>query len=148
MDHKLLIQQIESILEDETDSIANMANVSSIIKMNMPDLNWVGFYLYKEDQLVLGPFQGNVACTRLYKGKGVCSKAIETNTIQNIPNVDEFPGHVVCDAASKSELVIPLYINNKPYGVLDIDAPVYNRFSQEDQDAFEAIGKLLEQKLS
>lgn len=148
MEHNLMIEQIKSILEDETDSIANMANVSSIIKMNLPDLNWVGFYLYKEDQLVLGPFQGNVACTRLYKGKGVCSKAIETNTIQNIPNVDDFPGHVVCDAASKSELVIPLYINSKPYGVLDIDAPVYNRFSQEDQDAFEAIGKILEQKLS
>lgn len=147
MDHKLLIQQVKAIIEDETDLIANLSNISSVIKMNMEDINWVGFYLYKDNHLVLGPFQGNVACTRLYPGKGVCSKAIETNTTQNIPNVHNFEGHVACDSASNSELVIPLYMDNKPFGVLDIDSPLLNRFNQQDQETFETIGRILEEAL-
>lgn len=137
-----LLKQIKSIIEDETDLIANLANISAVINMNTEDINWVGFYLYKDDELVLGPFQGNVACTRL-KEKGVCIHALKTNTIQNIPDVNQFEGHVVCDANSKSELVIPIYINNQPFGVLDIDSPIYNRFTQEDENLFKEIVQLL-----
>lgn len=137
-----LLKQIKSIIEDETDLIANLANISAVINMNTEDINWVGFYLYKDDELVLGPFQGNVACTRL-KEKGVCIHALKTNTIQNIPDVNQFEGHVVCDANSKSELVIPIYINNQPFGVLDIDSPIYNRFTQEDEKMFYEIIQLL-----
>lgn len=137
-----LLKQIKSIIEDETDLIANLANISAVINMNTEDINWVGFYLYKDDELVLGPFQGNVACTRL-KEKGVCIHALKTNTIQNIPDVNQFEGHVVCDANSKSELVIPIYINNQPFAVLDIDSPIYNRFTQEDEKMFYEIIQLL-----
>lgn len=147
MDHTLLIQQIESILEDETDVIANLANVSAVIKMNMEHINWVGFYIYKEDELVLGPFQGNVACTRL-KDKGVCISALNQKQTLNVPDVHVFEGHVVCDSASNSELVVPLFIDDKPFGVLDIDSPNFNRFTEKDQETFEIIGKILETHLS
>lgn len=137
-----LLKQIKSIIEDETDLIANLANILAVINMNTEDINWVGFYLYKDDELVLGPFQGNVACTRL-KEKGVCIHALKTNTIQNIPDVNQFEGHVVCDVNSKSELVIPIYMNNQPFAVLDIDSPIYNRFTQEDEKMFYEIIQLL-----
>ncbi|NLW14671.1 MAG: GAF domain-containing protein [Erysipelothrix sp.] len=146
--HNLMIQQIESIIEDEKNIIANLANISALINMNFENINWVGFYFYENSQLILGPFQGNVACTRLYPGKGVCMKAMETRTVQNIADVHTFKGHVVCDSASMSELVIPLVINDEPYGVLDIDSPVKNRFSEKDQKAFEEIGHIIERMIS
>lgn len=143
MDHKLLINQVKSIIEDETDLIANFANVSALINMSYENINWVGFYFYKENQLVLGPFQGKVACTRLYPNKGVCMKAIETKSTQNISDVHLFEGHVVCDSDSNSELVVPLFINNKPFAVLDIDSPIKGRFSKDDQKTFETIVDIL-----
>ena len=145
--HKLMIDQVKAIIEDENDLIANLANVSAVINMNYENINWVGFYIYKDNELVLGPFQGKVACTRLFHGKGVCMKALETKTTQNIKDVHQFEGHVVCDADSKSELVVPLIIDDEVYGVLDIDAPVYERFSSEDQMAFETIGKIVSEKI-
>lgn len=143
MKHSILIEQVSLLLEDETDVLANLSNISAAINMMLSDINWVGFYLFKDDHLVLGPFQGKVACTRLYPGKGVCSYAIETKKTQIIDNVHEFEGHVACDAASNSELVVPIYINDKPYGVLDIDSPSFNRFSKEDGEAMEKIVTLL-----
>ncbi len=141
--HKLLIEQTAALIEDETDLIANLANIASLINMSYDNINWVGFYLYKDSELVLGPFQGKVACTRLKHGVGVCMKGLETNTTQNIADVHSFEGHVVCDAASKSELVVPIYIDSKPFGVLDIDAPIENRFSTDDQKMFEELVAVL-----
>lgn len=143
MSHRILIEQIDLLLEEETDVLANLSNISAAINMMLSDINWVGFYLYKDEHLVLGPFQGKVACTRLYPGKGVCSYAIETKKTQIIDNVHEFDGHVACDAASNSELVVPIFIDNKPYGVLDIDSPTFNRFSKADGEAMEKIVTLL-----
>lgn len=146
--NNLLVEQIKSIIEDESDIIANLANISAIINMNYDNLNWVGFYIYKNNELVLGPFQGNVACTRLRHGVGVCMHALETNSTQNIPDVHQFKGHVVCDAASQSELVIPIYIDNKSWGVLDIDAPIKNRFSSDDEKTFEKVVSILINKIT
>ncbi len=147
MNHTLLIQQVESLLTTETDTIANLANISAAINMEMDRINWVGFYFYKNDELVLGPFQGKVACTRL-KNKGVCITAIETSETQNVPDVHVYQGHIACDSASNSELVIPLFVEGKPFGVLDIDSPDFNRFSAKDQETFEVIGKIIEAHLS
>lgn len=147
MEHTLLIKQVEALIKDESDLIANLANISALIKMSMPNLNWVGFYIYKDKELVLGPFQGKVACTRLFHGKGVCMHALENNKTTNIANVNDFAGHVVCDSDSKSELVVPLYIESKPFGVLDIDSPIFNRFSLEDELTMSQIGRLIEKKI-
>lgn len=143
----LLIKQAAALIEDESDVIAILANISALINDTYENLNWVGFYLFKKDHLVLGPFQGKVACTRLYPGKGVCSHALKTRTVQNIPDVHAFPGHIACDSASNSELVIPLYIDDAPFGVLDIDSPLHQRFTSEDEATFAALGALLIQKL-
>ncbi|WP_099091539.1 GAF domain-containing protein [Erysipelothrix larvae] len=134
MDYKLLIEQAQSLCESEPDAIANMANLSALLNEMMADLNWVGFYIYKENALVLGPFQGKVACTRLPHGKGVCMAALESNQTLKVDDVHAFPGHIACDSASKSELVVPIYNDGEPFGVLDIDAPIENRFSQDDVD--------------
>ena len=107
-DYQLLTQQALSLIETENDLIANLSNISALLNMNMADINWVGFYLLKEDQLVLGPFQGNVACVRIALNKGVCGKSFSTNTVQRIADVHEFPGHIACDAASQSEIVVPI----------------------------------------
>lgn len=147
MEHKLFIAQAKALIEDETDVIANLANISSLINMNLNNINWVGFYIYKDSELVLGPFQGKVACTRLKHGVGVCMHALEKRKITNVPNVDLFKGHVVCDSDSKSELVVPLYIDNKPFGVLDIDAPVLNRFTKEHETIFKELGEILEDRI-
>ncbi len=142
MNH-LLIKQAQALIEEESDFIAICANISALINMSFENINWVGFYFYKHEQLILGPFQGKVACTRLYHGKGVCMKAIETRQTQNIKNVHDFEGHIACDSDSKSELVVPLFLNEKPFAVLDVDAPIYSRFSDEDQELFEAIVSIL-----
>lgn len=148
MKNNLLIEQVKAIIEDENDLIANLANISSVINMNLENINWVGFYLYKENQLVLGPFQGKVACTRLKHGEGVCMYALENKKTTNVEDVHQFEGHVVCDSASQSELVVPLYIDGEPFGVLDIDAPIKNRFTKDDEETFTEIGRIIEAKLS
>ena len=119
--------------------IANMANISALLFNQMDDVNWAGFYLYKEDQLVLGPFQGQPACIRIPMGKGVCGTAAATNTVQRIEDVHQFEGHIACDAASNSEIVIPIVVNNQLIGVLDIDSNQPAAFDQEDQAALESL---------
>ncbi len=141
--YSLLIKQAEILLETETDKIANMANISALLFNNMENINWAGFYLYKEEQLILGPFQGQPACVRIPMGKGVCGVAAAERTVQRIKDVHEFDGHIACDAQSNSEIVIPLIKNNELIGVLDIDSPIHDRFDEEDQVALEAIALIV-----
>lgn len=119
-----------------------------MIYHNLDDVNWAGFYLYKEEQLILGPFQGLPACIRIPMGKGVCGTAAQTNTIQRIDDVHAFPGHIACDAASESEIVIPIVINDELVGVLDIDSPKLSRFSAEDEAGLVAIVDALVAEIS
>lgn len=132
-DYQLLTQQALALIEGETDLIANLSNISALLNMNLEDVNWVGFYLLKDNELILGPFQGNVACVRIKLGKGVCGKAFTTNTVQRIADVHDFPGHIACDAASQSEIVLPINHNGKTVAVLDIDSPITHRFSKIDE---------------
>jgi len=137
-----------SLIEGEKNLIANLANLSALIFQSMPDLNWAGFYLWDEEdqELVLGPFQGKVACIRIKPPRGVCGKAYSTQTVQRVHDVHEFPGHIACDAASRSELVIPLLKNKKCLGVLDLDSPSIGRFSEDEARFFEElVSKLVPQ---
>ncbi|MDN2664354.1 GAF domain-containing protein [Psychromonas sp. 14N.309.X.WAT.B.A12] len=132
-DYHSLTKQAVALIEDEKDLIANLSNLSALLNSSLDNINWVGFYLYKEQQLVLGPFQGNVACVRIELDKGVCGKAFSTNTTQRIADVHEFPGHIACDAASQSEIVVPINNQGKTIAVLDIDSPVTDRFNEVDE---------------
>ena len=127
-----LTKQAVALIESETDMIANLSNISALLSMELDDLNWAGFYLMKGDELVLGPFQGKPACVRIPVGRGVCGTAVATNSVQRIYDVHEFEGHIACDAASKSEIVIPFSINGEIAGALDIDSPNVGRFSEID----------------
>ncbi len=139
--------QIRAIIANETDLIANMANISALLFQQLTAVNWAGFYRVVENELVLGPFQGNVACIRIPMGKGVCGTAALTNTTQRIGDVHQFSGHIACDAASNAEIVIPVLKQGKVIAVLDIDSVEFDRFDEEDQQGLEAIVKLLEQTL-
>lgn len=127
-----LVPQIKALLEGETDSIANMANVCAALKEQF-NFFWVGFYLVKNDQLVLGPFQGPVACTRISKGKGVCGASWQQEKVLIVPDVDVFPGHIACSSQSKSELVIPVFKNDRVVAIFDVDSSDYNEFDQTDE---------------
>ena len=127
-----LARQLRSLLEGEHDLIANAANCAALLYHSLPDVNWVGFYLYKESELVLGPFQGNPACVRIALGKGVCGTAAELKQTLVVENVHEFPGHIACDSASNSEIVVPLINEDRLLGVLDLDSPSLGRFDEED----------------
>ena len=129
-----LTKQAVALIESETDMIANLSNISALLAMELDDLNWAGFYLMKGDELVLGPFQGKPACVRISIGRGVCGTAVATNSVQRIYDVHEFEGHIACDAASNSEIVIPFSINGEIAGVLDIDSPNVGRFSEIDEE--------------
>lgn len=142
-DYEQLLKQLDALIDGETDGTANLSNASALLNQFLNDINWVGFYLWKEEELVLGPFQGLPACIRIPYGKGVCGTAIEEKQTQLVDNVDKFPGHIACDSASKSEIVIPIIINNEIYGVLDIDSPNYNRFDQVDQQYLEKFVEIL-----
>ncbi|MCA1009950.1 GAF domain-containing protein [Halobacillus halophilus] len=131
--YELLLKQLQALLEDEPDVIANLSNASSLLNQFLEDVNWVGFYLWKEDQLILGPFQGMPACVRIPSGKGVCGTAVAERSVQRIEDVHAFPGHIACDAASQSEIVIPIFKNNEIFGVLDIDSPSKSRFDEQDE---------------
>lgn len=131
--YQTLTKQAVALIESEHDLIANLSNISALLSMELEDLNWVGFYLYKEEQLVLGPFQGKPACVRIPMGKGVCGTAAATNTVQRVHDVHQFEGHIACDAASNSEIVLPFSINGILVGVLDIDSPSVGRFSEIDE---------------
>lgn len=132
-DYKILLEQLKALIEGEHDVIANMANASALLKISLSDINWAGFYLYKEEQLVLGPFQGNPACIRIPLGKGVCGTSAKKKEIMRIDNVHEFPTHIACDSASNSEIVIPLIKKDTLLGVLDIDSPSFARFDEKDE---------------
>src|SRR5213594_2139481 len=127
-----LASQLLSLLEGERDLFANAANFSALIFHSLPDLNWAGFYLAKDGELVLGPFQGQPACVRIKIGQGVCGAGAAKCETMIVPNVHEFPGHITCDSASKSEIVVPLMRDSRLIGVLDLDSPVPSRFDQED----------------
>ena len=127
-----LAAQLSSLLAGERDLIANAANFSSLIFHSLPDLNWAGFYFLRNDELVLGPFQGRPACVRIAMGQGVCGTAAAQRSTKIVPNVHEFPGHIACDSASNSEIVVPLMKGERLIGVLDLDSPVVGRFDDED----------------
>lgn len=130
--------------EGERDLIANLSNTSAVLNTYMEEINWVGFYLLKEEQLVLGPFQGRAACVRIEYGKGVCGTALAEDRIQLVPDVHAFPGHIACDQRSRSEIVLPIHVNGRVVGVLDIDSPASERFDETDAEALEEIVRLLE----
>lgn len=146
--YELLIQQAEALLSGESDMIANMANLSALIYHNLPDLNWAGFYILRGDELVLGPFQGQVACVRIPVGKGVCGTAVATGNIQRVEDVHAFPGHIACDAASESEIVLPIRQQGEIIAVLDIDSPLPARFNSDDQEGLAKLVAYFEQLLT
>ncbi|MBS0982552.1 GAF domain-containing protein [Gluconobacter cerinus] len=143
-----LVETVESVVASETDQIANMANIAALLFEALPDINWAGFYLFKDDQLVLGPFQGRLACTRIPLGKGVCGTVAQQKTTLVVPDVHAFPGHIACDAASASEIVVPILHDGNLIGVLDIDSPVKNRFDAENQAMIEKIVSAFEKTLT
>ena len=141
---RVAIEEMKYRFREERDLIANLANASAILNENMDDINWVGFYLFREDKLILGPFQGRAACVRIELGKGVCGTAFSDNKTTVVPNVHDFPGHIACDCRSNSEIVVPINVNGKEMGVLDIDSPLLNRFDEEDKKYLEEAVELLE----
>ncbi|KAF1689918.1 GAF domain-containing protein [Pseudoxanthomonas taiwanensis] len=137
--YRQLLEQARGLLGGERDRIANAANLSALVYHALPDLNWVGFYFYDGRELVVGPFQGLPACVRIPLDRGVCGAAARTRTTQRVPDVHAFPGHIACDAASRSELVVPLVDGDALVGVFDLDSPVPDRFDEDDQRGLEAI---------
>lgn len=146
--YSLLQKQLVSLIEDETNLIAILSNTSALINDSLDQVNWVGFYLIENNELILGPFQGHPACVHIAIGKGVCGTAVSEDKTQLVADVHAFPGHIACDANSNSEIVVPIHKNGETIGVLDIDAPIKNRFSEEDQQGLEAIVSILENQLS
>jgi len=138
-----LLPQIKGLLHGEDDLVANLANICAALKEQF-DFFWVGFYLVKNEELVLGPFQGPVACTRIKKGRGVCGAAWERNEILIVPDVEKFPGHIACSSISKSEIVLPIRNNNEVIGVLDVDSELLNHFDQTDANYLEKIIDLIQ----
>lgn len=141
--YQLLLKQLEALIEDEQDPIANLSNSAALLNQFLDRMNWVGFYFLRDDQLVLGPFQGLPACVRIEVGKGVCGTAVKEKKTQRVADVHKFPGHIACDAASRSEIVIPLFKDNQVIGVLDIDSPELDRFNLLDQTYLEKFGEIL-----
>lgn len=139
-----LAAQLCSLLEGEHDVVANAANCAALLYHSLPDVNWAGFYLFKEGELVLGPFQGNPACVRIAMGKGVCGTAAQLRQTVVVENVHEFPGHIACDSASNSEIVVPLTLikDKRLIGVLDLDSPALARFDDEDAQGLNALAEI------
>jgi len=148
MNYEELNNELETLIKDVPHLISNLSNASALLNECLDNVNWVGFYLYEKDKLVLGPFQGKVACIEIPYGKGVCGTALERKETILVKNVHEFPGHIACDNASNSEIVIPIMKDDEVFGVLDIDSPLLNRFSIEDKLGLEEFVKILEKHLS
>lgn len=142
-----LNSQLKSIILDVPYTMTNLANASALLFEKIPNINWAGFYTIKDNKLVLGPFQGKIACTIIPIGKGVCGTAAATDNTQVVPDVHKFPGHIACDSASKSEIVIPIHRNGKVFGVMDIDSPMLNRFTEDDKIGLEDFASTLEASL-
>ncbi|MCY8938578.1 GAF domain-containing protein [Peribacillus frigoritolerans] len=145
--YELVQKQLLALIEDETNRIANLSNAAALLNQFLDEINWVGFYLYEEEQLILGPFQGLPACVRIPMGKGVCGTSAATEKTLRIEDVHQFPGHIACDAASRSEIVIPLMKDGKLLGVLDIDSPITDRFDEMDQQGLEKFAEILSNHL-
>ncbi|KMY30144.1 GAF domain-containing protein [Lysinibacillus xylanilyticus] len=141
--YNTLAKQLDALLTGESDRIANLSNASALLNLFLPNINWVGFYVLQGEELVLGPFQGLPACVRIPIGRGVCGTAVKKEETIVVKDVHDFPGHIACDAASQSEIVIPLIKEGQVIGVLDIDSPIVNRFSKEDQEGLELFVKTL-----
>ena len=147
-DYEALCMKLTALLDGVPHRIANLANASALIYESLEDLNWAGFYLLEGESLVLGPFQGKPACIEIPLGRGVCGTAAQTGQTQLVPDVHLFPGHIACDSASNSEIVVPLRIDGKVVGVLDLDSPWPGRFTVEDQAGLEAVGSIVSQMLT
>lgn len=145
--YSTLSKQLDALLTGETDAIANLTNASALLNTFLSDINWVGFYVMKDGELVLGPFQGLPACVRIPVGRGVCGTAVSTNSTMLVEDVHAFPGHIACDAASNSEIVVPVRKNGEVIGVLDIDSPLKARFTTVDQAGLEQFVQVLEKHL-
>ncbi len=146
-DYSLLCQNLSAITEDVPYETANLANASALLWENLPELNWAGFYKMIGGKLVLGPFQGKTACIEIEIGRGVCGTAVAENKTQVVYDVHQFPGHIACDCASNSEIVVPIHVDDEIWGVMDIDSPVIGRFSEEDKTGLENFVKTLEKVL-
>ena len=145
--YSLVAKQLVALTEGIPYEVANLANASALLWQEMSDINWVGFYKMMNGKLVLGPFQGKPACIEISVGRGVCGTAVAEDAVQLVYDVHQFPGHIACDCASNSEIVVPLHVKGKIWGVLDIDSPHIGRFSEEDRAGLEAVSRLLEQVL-
>ena len=146
-DYNLLCQSLFAITEGIPYETANLANASALLWEHLPELNWAGFYKMTDGKLVLGPFQGKTACIEIEIGRGVCGTAVAEDKTQLVYDVHKFPGHIACDCASNSEIVVPIRVNGKIWGVLDIDSPLIGRFSEEDKNGLEDFVKVLEKVL-
>lgn len=142
--YKLIHAQLKSLLENESHVIPNLGNASALLNLALHDINWVGFYLINNGELLLGPFQGKPACIHIPLGKGVCGTAVSQGKSQLIADVHAFPGHIACDSESNSEIVIPIYVEDSIVGVLDIDSPILNRFDEIDREGLEEFVRILE----
>ena len=147
MDYTSLIAQVKALTEGVPHRIANLANASAAIWQAMENINWAGFYLMEAGKLVLGPFQGKPACIEIAVGKGVCGTAVKEEKTILVKDVHQFPGHIACDSASNSEIVVPIFKDGVVYGVLDIDSPYYARFTEEDREGLEKLVRVLEKTL-
>ena len=143
-DYDHICRQLESLSENVEWDVTVLSNAAALLWDSLEDINWAGFYLMKDGKLLLGPFQGKPACTVIEVGKGVCGTAVAEDKTQLVKNVHEFPGHIACDSASNSEIVVPVHAEGSVYGVLDIDSPLLGRFSEEDRDGLEAFVRVLE----
>lgn len=145
-DYSLISKELKALTSDVNDLIANLSNASALLNMELTDINWVGFYLLHKNELILGPFQGKPACVTIPVGKGVCGTAVFTDSIQLVKDVHEFPGHIACDSASKSEIVMPLHNNSgKTVAVLDIDSPTTGHFTEADKKGILLLQPVLEE---
>ena len=147
MEYSVLVDQAKGLLESEAWYVAAFSNLSSLIMSMLPDLNWAGFYLMRNGCLTVGPFQGKPACIHIEPGRGVCGTAVVRDETVVVPDVHQFPGHIACDGASESEIVIPIHADGQVAAVLDIDSPVKDRFGPEEQAGLEALVRVIEQRV-
>ena len=143
MDYDLLCKQVQEMIAADSWYVPALSNLSALLMDTLPDLNWVGFYLLQDDRLVVGPFQGKPACVHIPVGKGVCGTAIAEDRAINVPDVHQFPGHIACDGASNSEIVLPIHGNGRAIAVIDIDSPIFHRFSASDEEGLKRIAEFI-----